>query len=129
MGYGLTDLYSSRRVNFIRCKFWSQEEHEDIANKNELLYKIEPTGRFTATEENAYMNRNNILNETFLFDSNFIVLKTSDNISKLRANDRVWTDDGNFWIVEDVQKKPFKKTRHMVKSKYGTYEYYISLRR
>ena len=53
MGQGLTDLYTSRRTHFIRCKFWSQEEHEEIANKNELLYKVEPTGTFMATEENS----------------------------------------------------------------------------
>lgn len=129
MGQGLTDLYTSRRTHFIRCKFWSQEEHEEIANKNELLYKVEPTGTFMATEENSYANRNNILADSFLFDANFIVIRTNDDVSKLRTNDKVWTDDGNFWIVEDVQRKPFKKNRGMLKSKYCAASYYISLRR
>ena len=129
MGQGLTDLYTSRRTHFIRCKFWNQEEHEEIANKNELLYKVEPTGTFMATEENSYANRNNILADSFLFDANFIVLRTNDDVSKLRTNDKVWTDDGNFWIVEDIQRKPLKKNRGMLKSKYCAASYYISLRR
>ena len=129
MAKGLINLYTSRRTSFIRCKYWSQEEHEDIANKNEILYKVTPTGEFYASEENAYTNRNNIVNGTFLFDANFIVLKTQDNVSKIMPNDKVWTDDGNFWIVEDVQKAPIKKHRGMMKLDYCGFEYFISLRR
>lgn len=129
MAKGMINLYTSRRTNFIRCKFWSQEEHENIANKNELLYKREPTGEFIASEEGAYTNRNNILNGEFMFDANFIVLKTQDDISKLRTNDKVWTDDDNFWIVEDVQKAPIKKHRGMMRLDYCGFEYFISLRR
>ena len=128
MSRGLTNLYTSRRTNFILCKYWSQEESE-IASKSELLYKDMPTGYFYASESNSYATRNNIVNGDFIFDANFINLKTADDVSKLKVNDKVWMDDNTWWIVEDVQKTPIKKNRGYMRARHCSAEYYISLRR
>ena len=129
MGQGLTDLYTSRRTHFIKCKFWNQDENENYVSKNEILYNTIPTGIFYAKEANAYSNDNNTVSGDFMFDTTTITLITQDDISKMKVNDRVLTDDNNFWIVTNVQKNPLKKQRNYMKSKYCNAEYYISLRR
>lgn len=129
MSLGLNCLYTSRRTKFIKCKFWSQDENEDYVSRNEILYNIVPTGKFYAEEANPYSNSNDVIGNDFMFDSNSITLKTTDDVSKIKVNDKVWTDDDKFWIVTDVQKSVMKKQRNYMKGKYCNAEYYISLRR
>lgn len=122
------DLFQSRRGYNEYCKWWSQNESEEISF-DKLVSKRVPSGCFYAKEVNPETSQNAIIGGTFMFDKTTITIKTPDNVLGIKNNDIVLFR-GEKWIVIDVQ----KRQSHLQQSEFANDEnvshyWYISLRK
>ena len=123
MGFSHVDIFLSRRDYFDECEYWLRKEGE---NPNQLIYNTRRSdGYFDAKLSNPEVYGKDVVAGVFMFDTTRLMLETRDDISCIRAND-VIKYNGKYYAVEDIQKRPQRKT-----SQYHndlTYIYYISLR-
>lgn len=104
MAGGSTNLFTSRRTNFIKCEFWNVKKAN--VDKNEIVNEENPIGTFYAKiENNTISNSTNIVGQNFAFDSNNMSISTNDYIPEMKRNCIVRLEgfDG-LWRVDNVEK-------------------------
>ena len=122
------DIFQSRRNYNEFCRWWSRNE-DDQYEANELISKRVPSGVFNAKEESPENLRNNVVADSFMFDSSHTMIKTPDNIMGIKNNDLI-EYQGEFWIVVNVQKSKAKiqNTRYAYDKNCSHY-WYLQLRK
>ena len=123
MDYDFVDIFVSRRDNFDECKYWCRKPNE---NPNELVYEMrKPDGYFDAKMSNPENFGTDVVGGVFMFDTNFVMIETNDDVFKLKANDVV-EFRGKIYMITDIQKRPLRKNNQFTNEL--AYKYYISLR-
>ena len=123
MAYDFVDIFVSRRDNFDECKYWCRKPSE---NPNELVYEMrKPDGYFDAKMSNPENFGTDVVGGVFMFDTNFFMIETNDDVFNLKANDVV-EFRGNIYMITDIQKRPLRKNNQYTNEL--AYKYYISLR-
>lgn len=126
MPRGTVDLFTSRRTNFIECKYWLISKEDMGKNKEDLTHNKMYDGTFDAKFENQIENTMSVIGQTFMFDSNTVSISTLDDISDLKKNCLV--EFYNLvWRVNDVTRAPIKSDFQM--SNEIRFKYYMELRR
>lgn len=110
MESGSVNLFTSRRINFLECKYWLVDQKNATIDKNELTYEVRPSGEFYAKIENSIENSSQVVAQAFLFDSNSLTISTMDDIPNLKRNSLVKINsfDG-IWRVETISKIMIRK--------------------
>lgn len=121
----MIDLNESRRVNYEKVDYWKRDENSTMTT-SELVLKKRASGSFYATEMNPKSERNNIVDNSFLFDDSSIILMTRDDVSGLIQNDIV-RYEGELWMVTSIQRRKVKKRSEF--SVRPTFHTYISIKR
>lgn len=121
----MIDLWSSRRDKFIECEYFSQNESDYIEN-DEIAHNVKADGVFFASEVGPRTSGSQVIAELFMVEEVSAVLKTEDDISKLKKNDIV-RYEGKSYRVENVQKTTMNKQRNFLRKSYSA-TYYVSLR-
>lgn len=120
---GSIDLFTSRRVDFDLCTYWSRDNDE--SDLSEYAHENEPSGAFYAKDENPSTLQKQDIGGIFLFDENTITLSTPDAVD-IKAGDVVSYDD-NYWAVRNVQEVWVNKNQQFMKS--SSKRTYIQLKR
>ena len=121
----MIDLWKGRRDIFNKCKYWSQNENEDAVSIGEISYNKSNYKTFYAKVVNAITVDNQIIQDSFLVESNTVTLMTKDNISDMKVNDKVEFNEKEY-MVESIQKILENRQRQYRRT--PSYTYYISLR-
>ena len=111
---GNTDIFTSRRGNFLECKYWHLDEELLKFDRNEIVYKRNPTGRFLAKQENEFVSENMTVAGSFMFDSNNVTISTRDCVNSLKQNDLVLVN-GIIYRVSYIRRKPLAKNLQYMK--------------
>ena len=101
---GCIDLFTSRRVSYNRCYYYSQIRTEGIVERSEIVYKEKPTGSFCVREETDEVDSVNEVVGSFRFDRKTITLKTYEDATKLQRDELVLYQ-GRIWLVSSVRRK------------------------
>ena len=125
MSIGRIDIFTSRRNNYNKCKYWI---NRDDLNPSDVDYKIDEhmDGTFYAKEVTAENRDYQVISGDFLAPQTNITLYTEDDVSDLTENSVVVYDD-EVWRVKTVQKTKKKKQNQFLKS--CGCSYYISMKR
>lgn len=120
---GSIDLFTSRRVDFDLCTYWSRDNDE--SDLSEYAHENAPTGTFYAKDENPNTLQKQDIGGMFLFDENTITLSTSDAVD-IKAGDVICYDD-DYWAVRNVQEVWVNKSQQFMKN--PSKRTYIQLKR
>lgn len=123
MAGGCIDLYTSRRTNFFKCKYWVRNDND--YDLEELTHNDEPSGSFYAKEENSIQLQSNVVNGAFMFDEQSVFISTTDVVS-MKKGDAVLFD-GEYWNVINVQVRDIHRNSQFMKRK--SKKTYIQLKR
>lgn len=125
-----TDLFQSRRNYNEYCRWWSRNESdEDEHGDDALIMKRVPTGSFMAKEVSPEQLKAQTIAGSFVYDENFVTIKTPDNISGIKAKDLV-EFRGEKWFVDNVQKSKAKmQNTHYASDRNCSHFWYLDLRK
>ena len=126
MNNGGTNIFTSRRTNYLHCKYWviSQEEAK-TKDKSVLIHEKVPEGYFDARIESDIENTSSVISQSFMFDSNSVSISTTDFVDNLKKNCLVECM-GAIWRVENVSRTPIRNNYEFWEPAYRTY---LQLRR
>lgn len=125
MPNGTVDVFRSRRTEPIECEYWIAKD-EIQPTLDEYDIDTLPDGTFFASEMNSMMEEYQVVEQSFMFKSRNVTLKTNDDISDITENSKVKYDD-EIWRVKNVQKEKKKKRSYFDTE--PEYTYYLTLRR
>lgn len=126
---GTRNLWASKRTKFVKCRYWIQNNNERLVPNEILAHNRICDGYFDAEEINSYYNGKQVIQGVFNFDTMSVVIKTNDDVKKLKAGDIVLLDTyDEAWFVEDVQQVPMKRGRQFCNN-LAPIETIISLRK
>lgn len=126
------DMFTSRRTMFDLCYYWHRRE-EDLDDNaivyvdtdlNEMIYERSPDGTFYATDTNGIDSGNQKIGSSFMFDENYVTLRTRDHID-LNQNDIIVFRE-KVWRVTSITRRVIKRQNQY--SRRPGYETYISLK-
>lgn len=123
---GSVDLFHSRRVNYNRCEYWVRDERNKTSTPSDIVYYNQSSGVFYAKVFSTFFNRQEDLNNVWLFDSNKVTLSTDDEVLDLKRGCVVKFND-KLWLVESTQRRMHKKESEF--SKKISYQTIIALTR
>ena len=126
MPKGNTDIFTSRRVNFIECKYWLVSKEEAQKNKEDIAYSRIHNGTFEAKFENQMENTMSVIGQTFMFDSNTVSISTQDDIYELKKNCLV-EFLGMIWRINNITKIPIRNNFQLCND--IKFKYFLELRR
>ena len=125
MPRGTVDVFRSRRTEPIECEYWiAKDDVQPTLDQYDM--DILPDGTFFASEINSKMDEYQVVEQSFMFRSHNVTLKTNDDISDMTENSVV-RYDGELWRVKNVQKIKNKKRSYY--SIDEEYTYFLTLRR
>ena len=121
---GRVDLFHSRRSNYNKCKFWIRDERNQSGSPSQWVLMNQPSGWFYAKPISVKSNQANVVNGTWMLDSNHITLETDDDVPDIKRGCIVEYDNQN-WLVEAVQREVHNKESEFCK--HIDYKYIIAL--
>lgn len=121
---GRVDLFHSRRTNYNRCEYWIRDERNKSGSPSQWVLYNQSSGIFYAKPLTPKSTQANVVNGTWMLDSNHIVLETDDDVTDIDRGSIVKYDEG-LWLVESVQREIHNKESEF--SKHTDYKYIISL--
>lgn len=126
MSEGAIDLFTSRRVNNLKCEYWNLTNSNLDVDRNKFVYENKPSGFFTATEGGEY-SESSQRSSVFLVDTNSLSLITSDDISDLKVQSIIKIDGNKkLWRVVSISKTPIKRISYL--SNDSRFTYYLTLK-
>lgn len=123
---GRVDLFHSRRTNYHKCEYWIRDERNKSGSPSQWVLMNEPSGWFYGKPLSPKSNQPNVINGTWMLDSNHITLETDDDVNDITRGCVVKFDD-QLWLVESVQKQIHNKESEFCK--HIDYKYTIALTR
>lgn len=125
MPRGTVDVCRSRRTEPIECEYWiAKDDVQPTLDQYDM--DILPDGTFFASEINSQMDEYQVVEQSFMFRSHNVTLKTNDDISDMTENSVV-RYDGELWRAKNVQKIKNKKRSYFNIDE--EYTYFLTLRR
>lgn len=114
MPRGSTDIFTSRRTNFIDCEYWLIAKEDITRTKEELVFNERPDGFFSAKFENQFENSVSVIGQSFMFDSNTVTISTEDDVKDLKKNCLV-KFNGDVWRINIITRIPIRNDFQMSK--------------
>ncbi len=121
----MIDIYARRRGKILKCE-WYKAKTISKYDLTDLIAKNKPNDIFYSIKVTPKYDRTEIVNDTFKYSKDELMIKTSDKIEGIEDNDVVKIQ-GNLWRVTDVQVQDVWK-----QSEYGkdySKETYLRLRK
>lgn len=123
MAGGTIDLWTTRRANFSKVRYWHRDE--SVKDVSELVHEKAPDGEFMAREISASTKTNDEIGGAFIFDADTITITTNDSID-IKNND-IAEYDGEPWKVIDVQRRKHRKESQFLRDAH--YTTYVRMKR
>ena len=109
MNKGSVNEFTTRRTNYLECRYWLVSRDEINKDKSQLTHERAPEGEFYAKIENTIENTTSVIAQSFLFDSTNLSISTNDNVEGLKKNCLVEIKGmEGIWRAESVNKTPIR---------------------
>lgn len=123
---GMADLlFTDRRTNFDRCRYWTVDRENPKKNILDYLEE-EPSGFFNARMYSPQEKNKNIIAGSFMFDEETLAITTKDDVGDIEQNDVICFRE-ELYRVQNIQKRHIR-TNNQYSDRIG-FSYLIYLKR